>query len=289
MLVSVSIVWLWNVGLKHWVVGVQSSTGSVDPHKFYPPWERFNPPVPIKGAALVVHGLNLDPAAMNPLTYFLAGQGFVVFRGALLGHRVSTDEYKDVSRQSWLDEIKELHRLGREADPHVPMICLGFSLGGLLIVDAQSQGMISCDKMILLAPALTTRFPSWLTSILKKIVPELWTLPTANPLKYRRHDRVVMKPNYITHESMDALAAMDPLKLNVPTLLFMSKDDELIDLRSIQDWIAKRNLTNWKVETVSVEGATNERKINHLIIDEASLGEKEWKRIDTLMKDFIGY
>lgn len=254
---------------------------------YYPANERYNPPVPLKAAGLVVHGLNLDPKAMNDLTYFMALQGLLVYRGALLGHRVKLSEYQDVTRQGWLEEIVELHRLGRADNPHLPMVCAGFSLGALLILDAQSQGMISCDQMILLAPAAVTHVPHWVVSLARSVLPEMLALPSANPLAYRRHDQLVLKPNFLAYDSMKAVSEADPKKLNVPTLVLMSKQDEVVSYDGVKNWISSRGLSNWVFEDLTVEGTQHKKQVHHLIVDEASLGTVEWKRVTNKIADFM--
>lgn len=278
---------LWSLGLQHWVLGVRSSAGSVDPHISYPAFQRVRPAGSIHSAGLVLHGLNLDPGKMAPLSNVLAERGILVLQGALQGHRVSTDEYLTASRAGWLQEAQTLFQAGKSEQSVGPFVCLGFSLGALLILDAQAQGLIACDKMILFAPAVVTKVPAWLIQMAKNILPQMMTLPTAVPLEYRRHDRFIAKPNFLAAESMQALGQADPTKLNVPTVVFISPKDEVVSFPGVLDWIGQRNLTNWRLETVLVNPDPSRRVIHHLIIDEPSVGTAEWKRILYVMDRFL--
>lgn len=125
-------------------------------------------PRPVKGRVVLVHGLNLAAATMDPLAHWLAAQGFVVARVVLSGHR---DRFMDLVRirhEAWQHDVAlavaALNRM--EVDVReAPLSGVGFSLGGLLLSHHARKHAAheSWHGLALLAPAfiprLATGFP----------------------------------------------------------------------------------------------------------------------------------
>lgn len=142
----------------------------------------------VRGRVVLVHGLNLAPSTMDPLARWLAGQGFVVARVELSGHRQSFRELMRVRQQDWLSDIsaavQALGRLEGEARS-TPLAGVGFSLGGLLLAHHVRQAMKkdSWSGLALLAPAFVPRLGgSFPLGILPRWLPYF----SLTPRKYRR-------------------------------------------------------------------------------------------------------
>jgi hypothetical protein len=80
---------------------------------------------------------------------------------------------------------------------------------------------------------------------------------------------------------------LDP-KINVPTVVFIDKQDELISSSGLQQMIQRQNLDQWKLHVVKKDQAVTEIKMHHLIIDEASVGNEMWQEIvDTTITHLV--
>ena len=71
---------------------------------------------------------------------------------------------------------------------------------------------------------------------------------------------------------------LDP-KINVPTVVFIDKQDELISFSGLKNMIQKQNLDQWNLHPVTKDKTATETEMHHIIIDEASVGKHMWKEI----------
>lgn len=143
----------------------------------------FRPPQdsarPIKGRVVMVHGLNLAPASMDPLAERIAAEGYVVARVALSGHRDRFIDFVRVRHEAWQDDVAAAVAAFNTMEVEVreaPLFGVGFSLGGLLLSHharkaRQTDGGAIWSALALLAPAFTPRLtvgfplgflPGWL-------------------------------------------------------------------------------------------------------------------------------
>jgi hypothetical protein len=80
----------------------------------------------------------------------------------------------------------------------------------------------------------------------------------------------------------------DP-KINIPTVVFIDEQDELISFSGLQNMVRDQNLDQWKIHPVKKDKTATEVKMHHLIIDEASVGNKMWQEIvDVTMTHLLG-
>ena len=68
-------------------------------------------------------------------------------------------------------------------------------------------------------------------------------------------------------------------KLNVPTLILIDKQDELVSYRRLQRIIKNRELHQWRLHPVKKNKAGAKEKMHHLIIDESSMGKVVWNEM----------
>ena len=71
---------------------------------------------------------------------------------------------------------------------------------------------------------------------------------------------------------------LDP-KINVPTVVFIDKQDELISFSELKNMIRKQNLDQWNLHPVVKDKTATEIEMHHIIIDAASVGKHMWKEI----------
>lgn len=241
-----------------------------------------------QGVVLAFHGLNNTPTMMDALASHLQNEGFSVLRGGLAGHGQGDEAFRTVTRVQWLDDVRlhyctaktEADRLG------VPLHFLGFSLGALMEMDfLTSHAQVSVSRAALFAPALT---PRWYSALLRgsRWIPRVM-LPGYTPRDYRAHSGTTGAAYHALFQAADALETADAAPLRIPVLAFIDPDDMTVSYRGLQTFVRSRSLTSWRIETTTTEGGSVSGSKHHLIIDPASLGETEWKRVSNELVRFL--
>ncbi len=279
----------WKSGLLKYLNGTIQNSGSTKTQSFAA-YEYLRPlHAPVRATFIVAHGLNLLPSRMNELCDFLQGSEFEVYRLALSGHRGNFDELKTVTRAQWLVDFKTVYEIAKAKAPvhPTPIYFLGFSMGGLLGVDAAaSDSQIHFDKMILFAPAFATHVPSWLTKFVQMLFPQ-FIIPSSAPRDYRVYDHVPLKAYGALFDSIAALKTSDLLNVDVPTQVFIHPKDHLVSEKGLKRLVEEKHLTHWSFDTVSVEDTGRVPQTYHLIIDKVSLGVSEWSRVTEKILTFL--
>lgn len=294
-----SIGLLLQVGLGHYLIGIiQNPPQKNDSQYTLKMFEVLPANGEIKGLALVVHGLNLHPERMDPLAQVLQKYGYEVYRIALNGHRGSFEEHRHVDRKLWHQDIEAAHQklIERHKDlsqkKPIKKIYLGYSLGALLGIDYATEPTILkmshpgelFDHYTLFAPAVAINVPKSLIRIVDVLWPSL-IFPSGAPTYYQANSWGAMRPNVALVDMLEAVLNKDLQPVNVPTDVFIDPEDELVSYEGIKEFMSAKRLDQWHLHKVTTENTTYDRRIKHLIIDEPSLGAKEWSRvIDTLIK-----
>ena len=65
--------------------------------------------------------------------------------------------------------------------------------------------------------------------------------------------------------------------VNVPTLVFIDKNDEIVSYRRLKRMVQDENLDQWQFYIVQKDSTAEPAKIHHLIIDAPSTGENVWQ------------
>ena len=131
--------------------------------------------------------------------------------------------------------------------------------------------------MVLLAPALTMRPRNNLLRILSPF-PRL-VIPSLAHASYLANRGTPMAAYNALFEMVDHLEKNLNPKINVPTVVFIDKQDELISFSGLREMLRHQKLNQWKIVPVKKDSRTAEIKMHHLIIDQASLGQQMWKEI----------
>ncbi len=250
------------------------------------------------GVVLVVHGLNNKPSVMNPLSEWLEVNNFQVVRVALAGHsNESRNELLTVQRSSWLKDLNQGYQRAKElaSASGGPTYLLAYSLGALVSLDFFSGAKfgkdralsepIEFEKMILFAPALVPRiYVDALRSF--KGFPDKF-IPSKAPIDYRAHSQVPIAIYNALFDCMDHAREQIDQRLNIPTMIFIDPSDELISMRGLFDFIEKKKLTQWSLNSVSVDESTLETSYHHLIIDDRAVGQNQWRVILGQIKHFL--
>jgi esterase/lipase len=266
-------------------------------------WYEIKNPAVRNGVALVIHGLNGQPDKIQSNLPVLTAGVIDCLNLALRGHGENfvplekadsagarMEAFKSVSYPLWKSEAyqayqrvkKEGHRYG------IPLFFVGFSMGGLLGVDLfASNSNVKFDKMILLAPALKMRKRNRLLKIFSPF-PRL-IIPSMAHRSYLANSGTPMAAYNALFEMHDHFENhLDP-KINVPTVVFIDKQDELISFSALQEMVRSHNLDRWKIHHVRKDRGATEIKMHHIIIDEASLGPQMWREMaDSTIMHLMG-
>jgi esterase/lipase len=232
-----------------------------------------------KGIMVVVHGLNLNPLKMLDLVTFFNQQGLTCLHIALKGHRFEGKTDPRFSFEDWQKEVAEiLVRLETYA-PDLPRYLCAYSLGaGSFLYHLEFVAdQLTFDQMILIAPAVETKWFLKLAAFMPKM-PSSWRIPS----KSEDHYGADSKGTLIAE--LEGTVAMAKALRNwakwktraIPTLCFVSPQDEVISYRNTVRLIEQTPLTYWQVKTFH----RNPRppfQWYHILIDQKSLGPKNWE------------
>lgn len=265
-------------------------------------WQQHENP---EAVVVLVHGLNLDPAAMHDIQQLLFAADMDVLSVSLTGHgnALSDDarllQFQEASFASWQDDISQAVHVAaqRAAAVQRPLFLVGFSLGGLLSADylvtrlpgGATAEPITVERMVLMAPAISLRWSSYLLYPLQ-VFPDVY-LPSVAPRLYRANDYAPVSAYISLYEGVNqfnelAAHTENQVRLNIPTLVFMHPRDELVSFDGVRDFIDEQQLSQWRfVEVDKSEDAGD--VLNHLIIGPHSLGSDAWRSVSEQMLDFL--
>ncbi|MGD8992202.1 MAG: alpha/beta fold hydrolase [Desulfobacterales bacterium] len=257
-------------------------------------WHPGGDDTELAGVALVIHGLNCRPDKMEAIISILNASGIDCLNLSLRGHGanfspiddMSPDAarmlaFKSVSYPLWKTEAYKAYMLAKKkSDLHGrPLFLIGFSMGGLLGVDLMaSNPNVQFDKMVLFAPAIAMLQRNYLIQIFSPF-PSL-VIPSAGNKSYLANDGTPMA----AYNALFDLYAhfedhLDPWKTNIPAVVFIDENDELVSYSSLQQKIQKHALDQWRIHPVRKDKTVTEVDMHHLIIDAASVGKSMWQKM----------
>jgi len=250
-----------------------------------------------KGVAVVLHGLNLRPAKMASIVRILTEAGIDALRVSLFGHgrnyphnatigrkKARIEALKTVSYRLWKQETYQAYRIARRRSDQfkVPLFLVGFSLGGLLGTDLSvSRTDVRFERMVLFAPALDLRRILYGVRLLSPF-PRL-VVPSRASNSYRENSRLPVAAYNALFEALGHFKKNAGAKLNVPTILFIDKQDELVSYRGLKQFVKRHRLNNWSFHLVKKGKNGVIAKMHHLIIDESAVGDGVWQEIRQTM------
>ncbi len=264
--------------------------GTVDPDDAMQ-WRRADQPAAV---VLVTHGFNLDPRVMEQMAAVLQESGLEVLTHSLTGHDMTLTQTERVARfgrvdfTTWQRDMDEAAAVAvaRARDLNKPLYLVGFSLGGLLSADLINRRTdIDIERAVLLAPALSLRWTSWLLRPLG-VLPN-FLLPNAGPERYQANEYVPVSAYDALYNGVERFRQqVDPRRLNIPALVLIHPLDELVSDSGLADFIDRQGLDQWRFERVEKsEGAAD--VLNHLIVDSNAMGEEAWQSIIQRIRQFL--
>ncbi len=250
---------------------------------------------PVKGYALLVHGLNNKPEVMDDLGLYMLTLGIESFRLALTGHKGDPEEMRHVSTSDWQRDVYQGFCLVYEKAKKsgLPLYLIGYSLGGMIPLEIMGEPTgtpVVFTKQILFAPALATH---WYVQGIRIFVifGDDYLIPARVPKEY-----IVNKgASVIAYKNLDSL--LDTLKaqkksegISQKTLIFLDPDDELISSKGLLAFINSKNLhPAWTLRFIQDRDSSFRPLYHHLIIDQRSLGPKTWESVKNNIALFLAH
>lgn len=251
-------------------------------------WFKSCAPTP-RGVAVVIHGLNQDPRSLDALILELQRVGFHAYRPILAGHLEKTSE--PFPSEVWVNETTAAIVAARKRYPNLPILLVGYSLGGALATLSASEPgePPTPTAMVLIAPALSLRWPLDVAEYLDVTPRSVLEFPSLAPDGYRRFPDT---PLFWYANTLDLYARADQLsdatKLHqIPTLVLLNPNDELVSDTGMITWISSRGLANsWTTKEITPK-PTLRGLPAHLFIDEFTNGSASWSVMIGAIKNFL--
>ena len=256
-------------------------------------WYKRKDNTRLNGVALVIHGLNSRPDKMKSIIAEMNDCGIDCLNLSLRGHGENyspfnhaesadarMETFKSVSYPLWKSEAYQAYqRVERISNLYAaPIFFVGFSMGGLLGVDLlSSDPRVKFDKMVLFAPAIKMHKRNSLLKILSPF-PRI-VIPSIAHKSYLTNDGTSIAAYNALFEMYAHLENNLDSKINIPTVVFIDKQDELISFNGLQNMVRDQNLDHWKIHPVKKDKTATKIKMHHLIIDEACVGKNMWHQI----------
>lgn len=242
---------------------------------------------PTRGVVIVTHGLNNRPEIMDPLIEVLTANGLDVRRVALTLHQQADKQNRERLEELWLGDIASARDDCIKRRPNSPIFAVGYSLGGLVTLSYLDQNPDAFQKLVLFAPAIQfTRGSKLLRPLAAAAAGANISLPSFAPPDLRARNSTPLAE----YDAMYRLAGtVDTLKNatdigKVPTRVFMSPGDELVNYCELGEWIQTNRLVSWELSSVHLSKAA---AYQHLIVVPDALGETNWEQLTGQVVDFL--
>lgn len=242
------------------------------------PTENVNPRPQM--CAFVLHGLNTKPSKMSTIADVLKPHSQRVALGSLSGHSSDPGANKEISASIWKSEFVQQWQnamTGCEGQSD-ERVFVGYSLGALValtLLDERTPMPIP-TRLILIAPALELRKKVLFIKALSWL--RFGSLPSLNHTDYRANGWTSFAAyNALFELNKSWKQSAKDVSKSIPTVIFLAKDDELVDSQSIAEKTKEHQ--QWTVVWLDNRASQLNPKYHHLMLDEASLGADSWKKM----------
>ena len=229
-------------------------------------WRQPNPQLIILG----IHGFNDYSKAYVPLAE-MAGKSLnaQVYAYDQRGFGTNPDAGRWPGDQPLIDDIRAVARGLKQQHPSLPLVVIGESMGGALVLRAASEaGGLTADALVLLAPAvwgmqIMPWYQRWSLELLNTLAPDmtftgrgiqhLGIRPTDDPVVSRdlSEDPFFIKETrvaslYGISQLMDKALA-HPIRFPTPTLVMYGLNDRIIPPAPTCAWLSRLSLHSEKI------------------------------------------
>jgi esterase/lipase len=250
-----------------------------------------------KGVALVIHGLNLKPDKMDSIITLLTHSDIDVLNMSLSGHgknycqqglsderKARMETFKTVSYDLWIKETYQAYDIAEKIsrEKHVPLFLVGYSLGGLLGIDLFATfSAVYFNRMVLLAPAFCIHTLYYTLKFLLPF-PKL-VIPSFSCASYRANFGTAVAAYHVLFETIEHFHKNMTSKLNIPTIVIIDPQDELVPYERLKRIIKSRSFDQWELHLLKKSENDAKKKPHHLIIDESTVGKDSWNKMKHLI------
>jgi alpha-beta hydrolase superfamily lysophospholipase len=215
------------------------------PHQA-PRWFHAREP---RAVAVLVHGLNMQPASLDSFAAELAAGGLSTYRAALDGHGAPYRRFARTDPAWWLDDtlaaLGEASRVARRAG--VPLVAVGYSLGCVVLAHALAyadprEAPASC---VYYAPAFA---PHRGFEVAGRVLGRTGLrMHSVLPSDLRAHRWLPFSVHRSLFRSLDSLHRVAFAGSHVPTRVWVDARDELVNVTRLRSLVARYGLP-WVVE-----------------------------------------
>jgi hypothetical protein len=132
------------------------------------------------------------------------------------------------------------------------------------------------DKILLFAPAIRLRASIYLERVLSPF-PRL-VIPSMSPKNFLANKKGTPIAAYnALFDGMDQFDKNADQKLNVPTLIFIDRQDEFIPFQKLKELVEKQRWNQWQFYIVEKDKSARDETFYHYIIDASGTGESVWQ------------
>ena len=273
---------LWYGGAWTYFKSVMGSFNSPSPNSAKTEDRRLRSSKPAAGRAIVIHGLNFDADGMLPLGEMLSRDfGYDALVVRMAGHRGNLEETFKDPLPIWRDQF----RSWQQSHP-APWLCVGYSMGGLLLLEGHRRGDFECSAFLLFAPALALRTPDWMIRAARAVTPSRLKIPSGIPQNYKHFDFLGLAPTFALFTLIESFrSTLVESKKVPPGLLVIDLKDQVIDAKGVLR-IVEKHMPNWntyKVNSIDLP----EHHAFHLLVDEKHLGREQWIELQRRVQDLL--
>ena len=199
-----------------------------------------------KAHVIMVHGLGEHMGRYTHVAFALNQAGYAVSGYDHVGHGLSTGVRGDTAESGQLvNDLKHLVMMHKQANPSMPLVLLGHSMGGLVVQRTAAEITQAIDGIIMSSPALaafTNPLQKLLLATVPKWFPHLrvdnglklnWLARDAQVIRDYKEDKLVHKyisaglAAWIIQQGLLAIAQAAEWK--TPTLLLYAGQDKLVN------------------------------------------------------------
>lgn len=186
---------------------------------------------------------------------------------------------KKVTYQQWNDQILAAFRKVTEKNclEGGKITLVGYSLGGVLAMDMLANNPdLKAHQAILFSPAISVKNTSYFVKAFG-VFGKGFVVPSFSSDNYKAQNGTTVAAYKALFETIASFEKGDLNLLNIPTLVFVDKKDELVSFKGLKEITAQ--LDKWKLVTVTNKNTPMKKSYHHLTITEESLGTEEWKNV----------
>jgi esterase/lipase len=215
--------------------------------------------------------------------------GFHAYRPVLSGHLEKTSS--PFPPDQWITDARRSVDEAQNRYSRLPIFVLGYSLGGALatIIASESNSSTTPTAMILIAPAISLRWPLDVLEAINILPRSTLGFPSLTPIDYQRFSTTPLfwySNTLEIYSRMNSLSGVERLK-QTPTLILLNSSDELVSSNGVIEWVEEQDLAaTWSAQEIVTQPKRRGLPA-HLFIDRQTAGDAGWSSMIDSIASFI--